>query len=171
MQGGSGLAFTEAVVPAQSGDEALLESLLGPAQLIGAPPATSQDDDWSFQTRAMTHRAASLRTGIDLFRALIFPVRKARSTFFARVILVGRAGTSDVCIDHPSISKLHARIRRTEAGTYTIADAGSKNGTWIGGRPIGEAEVELEPGSNLRLGEWDLRFDLREATVALLRSA
>src|SRR5690606_26582725 len=78
MQGGSGLAFTEAVAPAQSGDEALLESLLGPAQLIGAPPATSQDDDWSFQTRAMTHRAASLRTGIDLFRALIFPVRKAR---------------------------------------------------------------------------------------------
>ena len=171
MQCGRGLSFAAAAEAIASvTDEARLEALLGPAQLIGAPPEHEADEEWSYQTRAITHRSAALRTGIDLAHSWIFPVRKARSTFFARIVLVGRARTSDVFIDHASISKLHARIRRHESGSYTIADAGSKNGTWVAGRPVGEAEVELAPSVSVRLGDWELRFEDREGTLGLLRS-
>lgn len=167
---GSGVAFVDAVEAARSSDEAALEKLLGPAQLIGAPPEDADGADWAYQTRVITHRTASLRTGIDLHRAWLFPLRKARMAFFAKVILVGRARSSDVCIDHPSISKLHARIRRTDEGAYTIADAGSTNGTWVGGRRIAEVETELLPGVDVRLGDWELRFEPLDASIAILRS-
>lgn len=149
---------------------ASLEAFLGPVQLIGAPPALGGNDEWSFQTRAATHVHASERLGIDLAASSIFPVRKARPTFFANTILVGRAASSDIVIDHASISKLHARIRRARDGSYTIADAGSTNGTRLDGRPVTETEVPLPFGAAVRLGDWDMRFQRLVDTLQLLRS-
>lgn len=167
---GSGLSFVAAAERARKSDEAALETLLGPAQLIGSPPASGEGSEWSFQTRAMSHGAASLRMGIDLWAAWVFPVLKARTTF-AGTILVGRAGSSDVLIDHPSISKLHARIRRGADGTYTITDAGSRNGTWIADRQLRDIEVPLPVNAKVRLGHWELRFQRLADTIALLRSS
>ncbi|UJR84683.1 FHA domain-containing protein [Sandaracinus amylolyticus] len=167
---GSGIAFTDAARQARGGTESTLEPVLGAAQLIGTPPEGAEDEDWSFQTRAMTHGAASMRLGIDLWRAVVFPVRKVTKTF-PGTILVGRASSSDVLVDHPSISKLHARIRRAPDGTYTLQDAGSRNGTAIGGKPVGSTEVALPPGATVRLGDWTLRFERLAETLVLLRSS
>ena len=90
---------------------------------------------------------------------------------FPGTILVGRASSSDVLVDHPSISKLHARIRRAPDGTYTLQDAGSRNGTAIAGKPVGSAEVALPPGATVRLGDWTLRFERLAETLVLLRSS
>ncbi|AKF02918.1 FHA domain-containing protein [Sandaracinus amylolyticus] len=167
---GSGIAFVRAAEQARGGTEATLEPVLGAAQLIGTPPEGAEDADWSFQTRAMSHGAASMRLGIDLWRAVVFPVRKVTKTF-PGTMLVGRASSGDVLIDHPSISKLHARIRRAPDGTYTLQDAGSRNGTAIDGKPVGAQEVPLVPGASVRLGDWTLRFERLPETLALLKSS
>lgn len=170
---GSGIAYPDALDLVRRHDEATLVDTLGAAQLIGAPElADDEGDEWSFQTRAISRLGASMRLGIDLGRAYVFPVRKARSTF-ADTILVGRASTSDVFIDDPSISKLHARIRRhvhgREGETWTISDAGSTNGTAIGERAVAVDEP-LAYGTRLRIGKWTFRFERLADTIAILEN-
>ena len=167
---GSGIAFADALALARTHDDAKLAELLGPAQLVGAPPsvASADDDEWSFQTRAIMRPEASARLGIELSRAYVFPVRKLRSTF-ADTILVGRASTSDVFVDDASISKLHARIRRQSDDAWTIADAGSTNGTAIGARAI-TGEEPLAYGTRLRIGKWTFRFERLPDMLAILRN-
>jgi hypothetical protein len=171
---GSAVAFVRAAEAAKLGDDAALAKLLGPAQLIGVPPAPPDegegDEEWSFRTRAVAHAQASMRVGIDLWLASIFPVRKARRGFFESTILVGRTASSDVFIDHASISKLHARIKLTPEGTYTIADAGSTNGTWVSNRQIGDKDVPLPFGTLIKLGDWQLKLSRLDQTIALLRA-
>jgi len=97
-------------------------------------------------------------------------VKKARAAFFANTILVGRAASSDIVIDHASISKLHARIKRARDGAYTIADAGSTNGTSVDARPVGELETPLPFGAAVRFGDWEMRFKRLTDTLELLRA-
>src|SRR5690242_4481084 len=48
-------------------------------------------------------------------------------------IVIGRGAGADVRIDHPSISRKHARL---DVGALTIEDLGSANGTRIKQRPL-----------------------------------
>lgn len=50
--------------------------------------------------------------------------------------LIGkRKGKVDLCIDAPTISRLHAKIIKTESG-YTLCDMNSTNGTFLNGRRL-----------------------------------
>lgn len=49
-------------------------------------------------------------------------------------IVIGRAANCDVVVDHPTLSRRHARLRL--GPPVTVEDLGSKNGTRIGGRPL-----------------------------------
>ncbi|MDB4946333.1 MAG: Type fimbriae expression regulatory protein PilR [Labilithrix sp.] len=68
-------------------------------------------------------------------------------------VTVGKAATNELVIDDPSISRLHLRIRRTEAG-LEVTDLESKNGVFVAGARIREALVE--PGTVLRAGNVEL---------------
>ena len=58
--------------------------------------------------------------------------------------LVGKSPLdADICLQEPTISRLHARIWKKE-GAYYIEDLHSRNGTMVGGIP-------LEPGEKRRL--------------------
>jgi predicted component of type VI protein secretion system len=88
----------------------------------------------------------------------------ARDTELGEAITrIGRGAENDVVVDHPSVSRLHARVER-EAGVYRIVDLGSTNGTSLD-------SVELRPwqpqvlthGSTIDLaGAVQLRFLLSE---------
>ena len=51
-------------------------------------------------------------------------------------------GVSDVLLDSPSISRIHARIQKKGDG-YWIADLDSKNGTFVNGKKLGQGEEYL----------------------------
>src|SRR5438094_1740152 len=55
-----------------------------------------------------------------------------------RIIVVGRAVTSDVPIYDPTISRRHAEVALTDGGVK-VKDAGSSNGTFLNGARITEA--------------------------------
>lgn len=70
---------------------------------------------------------------------------------------IGRGADNDIIIDEPSISRRHAELIAEPGGSYRLKDIGSSNGTHIqhGGdwQTLGEAAVEIDPGTTIRLGQ------------------
>ena len=70
-------------------------------------------------------------------------------------LVLGRAPGCTLVFDDDTVSRRHAELRRV-AGHWYLTDLGSSNGTWVGGRRIGDAEVF--PGDEVRLGESHFRL-------------
>lgn len=77
-----------------------------------------------------------------------------------KVHIVGKLkGTADLLIFSPTVSRIHARIRK--AGSHwLVKDMNSKNGTYVNGKRIlGEQEMELKEGDQVRFAEKSYVFD------------
>jgi hypothetical protein len=88
---------------------------------------------------------------------MAFALRKVSDTF-PHMISVGRTNNNDLVVPDMSISKLHAFFSHSPRG-FEVADAGSKNGTWLGGEPLQPRQPRL-----IKLGD-RLRFGRIEFTV------
>jgi len=65
--------------------------------------------------------------------------------------IVGRDEAASVRLDDPVVSRRHARILISGSGAL-IEDLGSKNGTFIDGRPIAAGPMPLRDGIQLAFG-------------------
>jgi len=74
------------------------------------------------------------------------------------VTTIGRLAGNDVVVADSGVSRRHAEIRRI-GSTYRLVDAGSANGTRVGGRLI--AEHQLADGDHITVGAATLVFRLR----------
>jgi adenylate cyclase len=70
--------------------------------------------------------------------------------------VVGRAPVCDLAIDDPSISRRHAQIRVLGEHCH-LADLGGRNGTFVNGVAVTEAEVA--EGDSIILGRFQLRLE------------
>lgn len=61
-------------------------------------------------------------------------------------------------IIHPSVSGLHANLKRNAAGEYILRDQGSTAGTWINYEPVDQNGCALKHGDRIHLGRVELRF-------------
>jgi len=75
---------------------------------------------------------------VPVFKLLSTTGEQAIDLQPGRVVVVGRAVTSDVPIYDPTISRKHAELRLTDDGVH-VTDAGSSNGTFLNGARIAEA--------------------------------
>lgn len=66
-----------------------------------------------------------------------------------RAVTVGRALDNDVILDHPSVSRRHARLT-PRSGHWLVEDLGSTHGTYVNGRSV--SSCLLRTGDELRLG-------------------
>ena len=66
-------------------------------------------------------------------------------------ITIGRFAVNHIVIDHPTISRHHARLTWQE-GSYLLEDLGSSNGTWVNNVRITKPVV-LHPGDIIGLGK------------------
>lgn len=71
-------------------------------------------------------------------------------------LIVGRMPGCDVVLPHPTVSRVHARLRHSDSG-WVIVDLGSTNGTAVNRVPV--VRCQLAPGDRLRLGEMTLVID------------
>ena len=79
-------------------------------------------------------------------------------------VTLGReADAVDVVVDGPGVSRLHARIRRDDAGAYWLYDEGSAAGTFLNYEQLGLAPRPLQHGDVVQLGRVTLRFRLELA--------
>ncbi|HEX8953519.1 MAG TPA: FHA domain-containing protein, partial [Polyangia bacterium] len=72
---------------------------------------------------------------------------------------IGRAPTSDVFVDHPSVSRHHAEIAVDPEGVR-VRDLGSRNGTRVNGERLGEAPLLLKIGDQLAFGDVNAQLQL-----------
>lgn len=68
---------------------------------------------------------------------------------------IGRAAGSDLRVDTPLASRLHALLSVREDGVY-VSDLDSSNGTYVNGRKIEKAQ--LRHRDVIRIGDCDIRF-------------
>jgi pSer/pThr/pTyr-binding forkhead associated (FHA) protein len=82
-------------------------------------------------------------------------------------LTIGRAPENEITLDHPSVSRTHARITRDHL-TVTIKDLNSSNGIWVNGAKTDE--VPLEDGMVVRIGFANLiykrGFQIEHLTIA-----
>ena len=64
---------------------------------------------------------------------------------------MGRESTNDIVVEHPVVSRNHARIFYNAQG-YWIQDLGSQNGTFVNGKGIGQQPRSLKNGERIQLG-------------------
>lgn len=76
-----------------------------------------------------------------------------------RSTVVGRDEGCEVVLDHPGVSRRHARLDPGDGGWH-VTDLGSANGTWINGERLDEAF--LVGDEKIRFGTVDADFALRE---------
>lgn len=69
-------------------------------------------------------------------------------------LVIGRSPYCTLVLEHPSVSRLHAALRRV-GDAIEVRDLGSKNGTFVGGvRLVGSAFIRV--GDSLRVGAIDI---------------
>ncbi|GMT96284.1 hypothetical protein KH5H1_04030 [Corallococcus caeni] len=84
-------------------------------------------------------------------------------------ITLGRSSTSDLRLQHASISRRHAQLTR-RGNAFTVRDLGSQNGTFVNRLRI-KGEVEIRPGDELSLGNATLRLRGSGAGPAVSRTS
>ena len=96
------------------------------------------------------------------------------------VIAIGRMEGNDLILNHPSVSRLHARLvmgdaymgdgdghieYSAEAGQIFLEDLGSSNGTFVGDQRLAQgSRILIKPGQALRFG--DVQVQLISRTPA-----
>jgi len=74
------------------------------------------------------------------------------------VINIGRGDDMQLVIDDASVSRRQAQIRFGTAGTWTIGDLGSINGTFLNGRRLTSVQA-LKRGDEISFGQFSLFFE------------
>jgi signal transduction histidine kinase/ActR/RegA family two-component response regulator len=63
---------------------------------------------------------------------------------------LGRSPDATIMLEDPEVSRIHARLSRTERGEYLLEDLGSKNGTFVNGVRVERRSVLY--GDKIRVG-------------------
>ncbi len=104
-------------------------------------------------------------------RSPVYPVEKKPGASFPEMVTVGRTPNNDVALADPSVSRLHCYFKSAAHG-FVVADAGSKNGTWLNHEQLEpRKEVPIFNGAMLKVGDVCLYFYHAEALFELLRGA
>lgn len=70
---------------------------------------------------------------------------------------IGRASSSDIVIDYPTVSRSHAVLIRDENKRWTISDLGSTGGIFLNGKPV-SGTAAVPAGSILKFSDVEARF-------------
>ncbi len=74
-------------------------------------------------------------------------------------VTIGRAGSSDILLDHDNLTSRHHALFRREAHGYILYDRRSANGVYVNGQKISSEEgYELMDGDHISIGNYELIF-------------
>ena len=83
------------------------------------------------------------------------PNAGARYLLNSDLVSVGRNPQNDIFLDDVTVSRKHAEFRRL-AGTFSVQDSGSLNGTYVNGE-LAE-QTDLVNGDSVQIGKYRVLF-------------
>jgi hypothetical protein len=150
-------------------ERAEYERTLPPAVLVFMPvPAAllGSEEEEHHHFRTLTSVATPM---LGVGEPIVFPVVKNQENAFGRGITVGRTGNNDVVLDDGTVSRFHAWFQRESEGRYVLTDAGSKNGSFVGGvRLAPRRPSPVVDGTRLRFGQVEVTFYLASGFTKVL---
>jgi DNA-binding NtrC family response regulator len=105
---------------------------------------------------------AGADAGLVLLYADAFSTLPSVFLLESEVSIIGRSAPAHVVIAHPTISRMHLRIARTEDG-FVLRDLGGRNGVVVNGRRV--TETFLAHGDVIRVGDVLLALVVRGASA------
>lgn len=75
----------------------------------------------------------------------------------AATVVIGRDPSSDLVLDHPTVSRRHAQVEQTAQG-HDIRDLNSINGTFVNGQAVRRPQL-LQVGDVVQIGPFKLAYD------------
>ena len=112
----------------------------------------TQQDEPGVKYFTATDSGSGNATCVEASEALVYPVLKRKNNRFEGLVTVGRTETNDIVLFSTKISKVHAYFQRQGSG-WTLADQGSRNGTFIEKRRLTQGEPQrVHDGEQVRLG-------------------
>ena len=77
-------------------------------------------------------------------------------SFDKDIVKSGRQQSADLCIEHPSLGRFHAVLKRSPEG-YTVLDLGTSSGTIVNGQRTDKSKVGR--GDAITLGPFTLTIE------------
>lgn len=173
----------------RDGEETFRTRYRAPVLLRTVAIRPDDDDDGGFHTEV--HDRAVIRQTMELSRrtvqmrtiappaaspahtseiVVVHFVRKRPGGAFKDRVGIGRS--ADVTIPLPAMSKYHAFITVPDDphGDYTLTDASSKNGTYVGSKRLAPSEPHvLRNGAELRFGPYPLTFHTADGLFEVVK--
>ncbi|MGW0605027.1 FHA domain-containing protein [Streptomyces sp. NPDC002644] len=126
------------------------------------PEATGQT-----QVPALSPEAQAAVEALPAGSALLVvrrgPNSGSRFLLDADLTTAGRHPQSDIFLDDVTVSRSHVEFRRGPDGTFTVADVGSLNGTYVNRERIDQ--VALANGDEVQIGKYRLVFYASQRSV------
>ena len=72
--------------------------------------------------------------------------------------ILGRSRSADVRIDRKGVGRVHAVLKRSDRGVWTIYDVFSRRGIWVNSVKVGPRGMNLDTGDIINLGGTTVRF-------------
>ncbi len=91
-----------------------------------------------------------VRANLGTLTVLAGPAAGATCALAQEVTILGRDTGADIVLEDPTVSRVHARITRSDELQHVIEDLGSTNGTFVAGRRVRRAS--LTTGDRVQLG-------------------
>ncbi|MEU6444984.1 FHA domain-containing protein [Streptomyces sp. NPDC047046] len=109
---------------------------------------------------ALSPEAQAAVDALPLGSALLIvrrgPNSGSRFLLDGELTTAGRHPQSDIFLDDVTVSRRHVEFRREADGTFTVADVGSLNGTYVNRERIDS--VVLANGDEVQIGKYRLVF-------------
>ncbi|MFB7113905.1 FHA domain-containing protein [Streptomyces sp. NPDC056190] len=118
------------------------------------------DAEATGQTPMLSPEAQAAVDALPLGSALLVvrrgPNSGSRFLLDGELTTAGRHPQSDIFLDDVTVSRRHVEFRRSPDGSFTVADVGSLNGTYVNREPIDQ--VALSNGDEVQIGKYRLVF-------------
>ena len=86
--------------------------------------------------------------------------------------LIGRAKTSDIVVNAPDISRIHAVLSRNDKGIWKIYDIASRSGVYVNKEKVPLHGLEVKNGDKIRLASVTLGFaDVTEGELRAISAS
>lgn len=134
--------------------DAARRDLVTPVLVLEAPPLDLQDD-LLLGTEVGAHDRPRAGEG------MLFRVDKRTTNAFPMGVAVGRTENNDIVLADNSVSRFHAWFQKDRNGQWSLTDADSTGGTFVGGNRLQpQKPMVLSDHARVRFGGIELFFFL-----------